>query len=476
MNLRFYRTTSKRFYYVSCLLLALTIGVAAIAEDELSAARKANLERVTEALRERRAAAEGAEHLFARRGLLADRRERKVIIDAEATGLEAGGVVEFPIIAEHSAHDYEALFISFAKPSDIRAALEFIGIPAGRGVSFKNHVFWPRGERVMVSVELPDGKALPIENMILDERKEGTPPMPAVGFIHAGSQLAREGDKVVLAADQEGPGSIASSYNEPTTLLDMPHQAMQGDVYERFIANPRTLVEKEAFVRITLTPEKRPDKYPERVVELALQASLPPGAAGLSGAVFKLYPRGADSAKVEEIALADALKQCRAMLPERDPYVMPDLDESLDVRTAKDLAALLLTLDNPGGIRVDSPKDGQVYYKAFLPDEAWRPRENRPTQPSELRFEEAGDGEVRATLVRIEEIWNEEPDNWRPTLKTYEKILDSPRELPELLEGTGAALPVLFVFATGDTRLGHIMPYLRGVLSTHPNIHIFIEK
>ena len=56
--------------------------------------------------------------------------------------------------------------------------------------------------------------------------------------------------EALCAADVYGPNTIASTYNEPATLLDLPRQAAQGDVYSFQFPNPEyalpsnTLVEK----------------------------------------------------------------------------------------------------------------------------------------------------------------------------------------------------------------------------------------
>lgn len=456
------------------LLWALGL-LPARATTELSPGREANLRRVEAVEQERRAAAAGADHLLVRRGLIADRKERRVLLDAEATGLDANGIVEFPVIAEHSAHDYEALFIAFAKPSDVREALAFIGIPPGRPVDFSRRIFWPKGERVVMTAGRPGETARPVEDFILDVRSPGKPTLPRRGFIHAGSVKVERDGQALLAADGDGPGSIVSSYNEPTTVLDMPRQAMQGEVYERFVANPATLLPKEAFVEIVLHPEERPPEHPQRVVDLVLSAASPPGITNLAGAVFRLSKAGDDAAEAPAVSLADALRGCRQILPDRDPYVTLDLDDSLSLRTATELARILATLDNEDGLRLEPPREGQLFYKAFLPQDAWRNRKDRPTQPCELRFTAGTGGAVAATLLRIEEIWNEKPDDWRPTLKLHETPLPGPDALPDALAATGVKLPVLLVFAPGGLKLGDVMPYLRTVEQTHPNQHVFLE-
>lgn len=466
-----------RFATVPPLLLAAVLAAVATgvrAERETTPARAENLKRVEAALATRQAGAAGKDHLLVRRGLVADRTTRSVMLDAEATGLKAREIVEFPIISENSGHDYEALLMAFAKPSDIVAALEFVGVPRGRPATPEKLALWPKGERVRVTVEFPDGSRKPIEDLILDLR-DGEKPLPSLGFIHAGSVWTDRDGQPHCAADDGGPGSVASSYNEPTTVLDMPRLAQQGEVYERFIANPATVLPKDQFVALWLSPEPRPAEHPQRVTELTLAIQCPEGMTEIAAAQFRLFEtrQGGDSATAQP--LADALRSCKAYLPDRDPYVTLDWGDALSLRAAVDLAGVLGVLDNEDGLRIEPPKAGQLYYKAYTPRAEWRDRAQRATQPCELRFARKDDGAVAATLVRIEELWDANPDNLRPDLKVHEQPIAGPEALPAALAATNVELPVLLLFAPGDLTLGAVMPYVRAVQATHANIHVFVE-
>ncbi len=444
-------------------------------EGDVDPARAANLRRVEALWRGRRVGHGSADDVLVRRGLMADRTERRVLLDVEATGLNAREIVEFAIISEHSGHDYEALFVAFAKPSDISAALEFIGVPRGRPVRTEALKFWPKGERVQLTVIPRDGARVAVETLILDVRNDEQP-LPQLGFIHTGSiDVERDGERV-FAADSEGPGSIASSYNEPTTVLDMPRQAQQSEVYERFIANPETLFPKGTLLKVELRPEDRPEEAPLRVVDRTLRVALPPGARGLPDATVQL-DAPAEAPDPERVTtLAEAFERLRALRPLNDPYVTLDLDGSLTLQAAAALARAVGMLDNEDGLRIEPPRPGQLYYRAFLPREAWRDRAERPTQPCELRFQRTPSGELQAVLVHIEEIWDANPDHWRPELRPRERLLEGPGALSSALAETGVTVPVLLVFAPEDLTLGEVMPYLHPVLETHPHVHVFLDE
>jgi len=229
-------------------------------------------------------------------------------------------------------------------------------------------------------------------------------------------------------------------------------------------------------VTLELTPEERPPEFPLRVIDLTLEVSAPDQSLEIGTSRFRLIEAGADPAKVEPAALADVIKSMsETYRPQRDPYVTIDLNDNLALQAVTDLARLLDKIDNEFAVRIEAPRKGQLYYRAFTPREDWRARVDRPTQPCELRFTRGEDDKLSTSLVRIEEIWTENPDNLRPDLKIHEQPVPSPAELPALLAATKVEMPVLLVFAPGNARLGDVMPYLRLIQETHPNIHVFVE-
>ena len=140
-----------------------------------------------------------------------------------------------------------------------------------------------------------------------------------------------------------------------------------------------------------------------------------------------------------------------------------------------DETALLQSLDKDDtGIRVDAPPAGFPYYQFILPDEEWRDREKRLSQPCELRFAKAEDGAVSATLVAISENW--EGESLKPTLVAEEIPLSSPDALPALLkEKTPRQLPVVLVFAPSDLAWSDLAPWLGPIVADYPGIRLFLD-
>ena len=125
-------------------------------------------------------------------------------------------------------------------------------------------------------------------------------------------------------------------------------------------------------------------------------------------------------------------------------------------------------------IRVDAPPAGFPYYQFILPDEEWRDREKRLSQPCELRFAKGEDGAVSATLVAIAENW--EGESLKPVLTAEEIALDGPLALPGLLkEKTPRQLPVVLVFAPSDLTWGDLAPWLGPIVADYPGIRLFLD-
>jgi hypothetical protein len=181
--------------------------------------------------------------VMVRPGLAADRKEKRVHLLAEATGFPTYDAIEFFLISEESGRDYEALAVSFAKPSDVHEALVFVGSRPGCPVNPSKLRLWPKGERVNVTFEWDaaastNAKAGRVraraEELILDKRTHK--PLPLTGLVFAGSfvdESPGQPGKRGYVADFSDPNSIASDFNEFSTVLDVPRQAEKSSVYLR---------------------------------------------------------------------------------------------------------------------------------------------------------------------------------------------------------------------------------------------------
>lgn len=450
------------------LALALLLPQLAARAQETNAVRLANLRHLAQ-WDARQARSEGVS--FTRRGVAAFAGARRVEVLAEACGLAAKSTVEFALAGETSDRAYESLALSFARAGDIAAALESIGVPRGLNSDARAQRFWPRGERIFVTVRSAtnDAAAVPLESHILDMRTQA--PLSQHGFVYCGS--ARRGAEAGggLRADLEPPMSIISMYNEPQSLLDVPRLAAQGEVYENFVVHPERPLPPGALLCLTFTPEPRADGKP-RVLPVAIAAA--PAAAG-EGMSFRCALAG--EAPMQLSSLAEVVKLLlRQVEAARDPYLTISFDDALPQSRAREICAALQMIEGEKGVRLEPPPPGQIFYKSFLPDEKWRERRTRLSQPWELHVGAAprDGGAPSLKLVQILEDWSD-PESLDPKLTVREHPLKDAAELPVKIRELGGGLPVLLIYAPAAAPLGDFMPAVRLVRESQPIVYVFAE-
>ncbi len=466
-----------------CVVPSLALGLLAAVrpvragEDEAAGRRAVNQREVAARLEHWQTQAATRPELWRRPGVLADRRAHTVRFLAEATGLGAGQIVEFFLISEQSGHDYEALAVSLARPGDLFEALEWIGLPAGRAVDPDAFFFWPKGERVLASVAPVDGSRPPqrLEDLVVDT--QGDMPLPRSGLVFVGGPVHRPdgdgADRRVFGIDVMSPGSVASTYNEAFTLLDVPRAAPQNVVYTRFVSAPEAVFTAGELLEVTLVPEARETP---RVLDVLLRAGPAPtpgadGSASLAGVRFSL--RGG-AVEADGLLVDALLRQLDAWVSaNRDPYVTLATDAGLRLDQARNVARILASVEGDRGIRVEGPPPGTLYYKAYLPEERNRDRDARLMQPWELHLRRAASNAVAAVAVEIEQHWPD--DAMRPELTVTEHPLLGPGDLQRLVQAGGSDLPVLLVFADGGLLVGDMMPFVAPLLGSHPTVHVFIN-
>ncbi|MCX7591456.1 MAG: YdjY domain-containing protein [Kiritimatiellae bacterium] len=442
-------------------------------QDDRTAMREANKAVVRREYDENLKKYNGNPDVLVLPGLVADRRTKQVHIVGEATGIGKDDPIEFFLIAEDSGRDYEALAFSFAKPSDIHKALEFVGLTPGRPVDYGKLHFWPKGERVFVTFKLRQkgAKEIRAESLVIDLRTGK--PLPTKGLVFVGSILVETPDKPgtkVYAADAHEPKAIAANYNELTTVLDVPYQAPQSEVYRHQMANPEFLFPRGGLLDILMVPEYREGK--KRVLDLHLyvESGTKKLPVSLGDLVFRL--EGENRNPGERLTLNQLLETFVAFTEAgRDPFVVLSFADDLPVGVLRELCAILKTIDNESGIRIEAPPPGQLYYKAFSPNEEFRDREKRLTQPWELKLS-TGD-RVSGILVQIDAIWP--ATDPQPTLKIREIPVPNAQSLRKELDARGPGLPVILVYAPPGLTHGQLMSFVGPVLSTHNTIHVFVE-
>ncbi len=437
----------KVFFLMTAALLVCTV----FADDDggVSEARKANIATCEARLVTNKTTLDDAGRYFVARGVVADKQARTLTLDAFTTGVGKGDIAEFFLVTENSGHDYESLFSTFATSDDICKAIEFIGVPRGLSVNYGKARFWPKGERLNATVSIASAPAVVLESLV-DDTETGLP-LSKEGFVYVGDRRNAEG---AFIGDVSGPGSVIASYNEPLTVMDVPRMAVQEAVYEKYRVSSNIVAKADVWSEIILSPEQRPAASPLRVRDVAV--------------AFSTNGVALDDGDVVSFKAALEMLQTYSAT-DRDAYATLQWSDALSLSQIRDFCRIVQLVDVDSGIRVEPPMEGDPYYKAFLPQEDWRDRVKRFSQPCELRF--ASDGS--AMVVAIQEIWKD--DAIKPELKIEEIQGVTVETLPQLLKDKGSELSVLLVFAPGTLEYGQIKPFLKAVKITHPNVHVFID-
>lgn len=409
-------------------------------------------------------------------GLVADRSDRRVEVRAESTGLSPSEAIEFLLIDTGSSHGYEALLWSYAKPSHVHEALEFIGLQPGDPYNPQALRFFPTGDRVLLEVQ-PEGSdaTFPIERLVWDVEAEDT--LPEDGYVFTGSIRTQgpDGD-MIYVADEYDPRSVASIFNQPGAVLDVPRQVSQGEAFGNQIVNPEETLPGGELVSIMMEPAEEQGRPPPRKLRLAITATTG------TNLLYQLHEKGEplDEGQTAFAAVMQPFFDAKEDRVAR--YLQLDMGKEVPLATASEVCRQLAVLEMMGMIQVEPPPEGQLYYRAFLPDPSWSDREKRPSQPWELYLRSGDDG-VAGDMVWHEEIWEE--DALRPHFDVHQHAVATPADVRERLDihaqqreaaGKSAAPRVLLVSADPDMRYGSLLAFLRPAMDTHGTVYIFVEE
>lgn len=437
------------------------------------------------AARAARAAREASDPaVLVRPGLLASRAERTVRIWATATGIDPAEPVEFLLIPQGSGKDYEALFISLAAPADVREALRFIGSEPGRPVDPAHHRHWPRGPRIAMHVEWtppPPAATAPAtapaepatapapaaatqrvraEKLLWDHRRNQT--LPEAGFIFTGSfHLPSAQGPPLLAAEVLDSRAIVADYNERASLLDVPRQARQGQVYGSLRANPAYPFQPGQAVQIVFSPLNTPGPR-----DLTLHLAFP---APEHQARFDLIDDQAQP--LERQADLPHLLARFAELTDAgvEPFITLSIDPAAPLGPVRHTLALLQSLDREGGIHIDAPPPGHLYYRAFFPDPRWRNRAERLGKPWELHLAEKN-GQLAGILI----LPADEIDDNAGQGELQFPITTADQLAAILKDKSGKFSQSVYIFAPASIRHGELMKLIAPALQTNPAMWIFL--
>ena len=423
------------------------------------------------------AASKGKPDVLVLPGLMADRKARTVEVLVETTGLRADEVAEFLLVGHESSRGYEALLWSYAKPGDVHSALTFIGLKPGTPRNPVVPSLSLGGDRVTLAVRDDKGKSVPIERLILDKQTDKT--LPEEGFVFSGSLLVSPtgtNKASRFVADVDELRSVASIYNEPTAILDVPRRASQGEVYGNQVVNPEVALKGGLLRTVVMTPGPSDGKETARHLRLSITE-----LKGTNGIVCRLTEKVKTLCDAAPITLV--VERLAALRKEGEiPYVELSLSEALQLTDICKTSILIAMMEALEMIAVAPPASGQLYYRAFVPDKAWQEPEGRPCQPWELHLSRR-DGKVTGQMVWQESLWS--ADGATETFKRDEHQVADAQALRARLDANAqerlaagkSALPgVLLVFAQPGLTYGELMAFIRPSLDTHGTVYLFLEE
>ncbi len=304
-------------------------------------------------------------------------------------------------------------------------------------------------------------------------------PLPPTGMIFCGSYLINSPatpGQPVYAADISDSKSIASTYNEPSTVLDFPRRAPQSEVYTTIKANPAFRFAAGQMVQVQMEPERRDGSHRVRDLDLFVRAPSTPGAQtnSLKTEQFELRGDQGELINNDGATLAHVVAALAKIVEaNQDPYVTVHLDERMNLYAVRQLCRALAGMETDQGIRIEPPPPGDLYYRAFLPPDAWRDPANRIRDPRELHLTQSSESGEKITGTL--KILHESNAATQPVFPTSAVPVSDGNALASQLAAIDTDwIHPLLVFADADIPYGQLRQFLLPILATHKDLAVFV--
>jgi len=293
---------------------------------------------------------------------------------ATATGVEKGTPVEFLFVGKNSDRDYESMFLLDESVDAVCRRIES-SVPRGTPVDAKSCRLWPTGCKIRLDP--------PLDRFITNSLPKG---VTLSEPIYTGGSRGTNG---TLEAATVMPAAFFSTYSLAQSPIVYNDPVGQGDAYGRF--NAAVKLEKGARVTFTLSVDEK--SLPVRLDLTAEKGRLP-----------QLLKRLQTSSAAGEI----------------DACVSFSGDLTVEEATA---VARAISVVDSCRVKINGARG--LFYRAFLPLEKWRDRQERLQQPFELTMQDDGTDE----LVFIEEDWSVEGNDPKLTPRpiTVAQVKDFPK-------------------------------------------------
>lgn len=137
----------------------------------------------------------------------------------------------------------------------------------------------------------------------------------------------------------------------------------------------------------------------------------------------------------------------------------PDFSPEMTVAMARQFARNLETIELVPNRHINGAKEGQFYFRAFLPQEKWRDRHERLQQPLEIHLKG-----TNLTYTVIDEDWSGEGEKPKLTVKNI-----SEHEAKQQKTDTG------FIYASADEKLARLFAIKSAMPKTIINWYVYID-
>ncbi|MGC4032556.1 MAG: YdjY domain-containing protein [Tepidisphaeraceae bacterium] len=414
-----------------------------------------------------RKAAEGNADQKVWNGVIADRRAKTVTIFAVATNIQPTDPVEFFVAPISSGKDYESLTVTTAMPSDVKAALEFIGLTPGLGVDFNADRYWPRGPRVVMNLVI-DGKAVRAESLVQDTRTNRT--LPPTGLIFTGSFTRNDADgKPLLAADVHESRPISPIYSEPAAVLDLPRQTRQSEIYGSQRPSPNFTAKPNDAVDVVLSPATGADAVAEKSAVIA--TTVVQGATRFSLSINDAAATTSPATTAASDAALDLPKLVVTFAREvdgtADVFTRVSIASDTPVKDVRNLFAVLQAVEKDRGLKLEPPTADQLFFRAYFPDEAWKDRATRLGEPWELFLSRDAAGKLVGKLER-----QVENDDGKKVVQTTQPA--DPAAMAAHVDANPSQWSrTLFIYPPADLTQGELMTWALPAKKTLPRIFVF---
>jgi len=335
-------------------------------------------------------------NILVRPGVLADRKNRFVDLQAAATGHGPDARLDI-FIASAGTFDERALLVTAAQPDDVQDAMEFIGMAPGRPADPASGYFWPKGERVTVTVRWPVEGPASFDQSVRAERLltdvTWNEPLPTLGFRFVG--LSRRGE-----ADDTA-GFITTAFNSSSTVFEVPYLVSEREATGRLVATGEYRFSVDQPIRIRIRPEFRDSR--KRVRDFLVDVTSGDSVTEERLADLAVTLLEIDGTEVVTGSFEDAFVYLDEIIGNgQEPYLQFRFADSLSVSTVRAVSQFIQQFLIKRDIRIE-PNAAHLFYGAFLPNEAWRDpgRRGRSSQPLEIHWQEtASTGEFRGEVVQ----------------------------------------------------------------------------